>query len=134
MTEAEIIEINKKSESIDETDSVDAKYFYLCGIVTSNKGKRLIDFVFPYTDDELNAAMMEEIQYNSSTEDERKNMTLKHKQKFSQGFLLASYRKRMDDVKIYLFRSINDIPKDEFERIIIEDIDDAKMDRAIVPI
>ena len=133
------MENNKKSESIDVDDdgvdmSIDAKYFYLCGVVTSSKGERSMDFVFPYTDDELNAAMMEEIQYNSSTEDERKNMTLEHKQKFSQGFLLASYRKRMNDVKVCLFRSIDDIPKDEFERRVMEDVDDAKMDRAVVPI
>lgn len=102
------------SEAFAEIEGENPKYYYLCGIRIKDGNKEL-DFNFPYTDSELKAAMMEEIQYNSGSEDERKEMTLEHKQKFSQGFLLASYRKRMNDVKICLFKSDEEYSKDKLQ-------------------
>ena len=114
----------------ENTDEI--KYFYLCGVRIS-KNKRDMDFWFPYTDDELKAAMMEEIQYNSATEDERKEMTLEHKQKFSQGFLLAVFRKRMEDVKICLFKSKEKLTKKDIETK-LHALDTEKLKDSEIPI
>lgn len=100
------------AEAFKEADAENPKYYYLCGVRSKEGSNKELDFLFPYTDSELKAAMMEEIQYNSGSEDERKEMTLEHKQKFSQGFLLASYRKRMNDVSICLFKSDSEYTKD----------------------
>lgn len=103
------------ADAIKEASEADGpKFYYLCGIRVQDDKKEM-DFLFPYTDAELKAAMMEEIQYNSGSEEERKEMTLEHKQKFSQGFLLASYRKRMNDVMICLFRSDEEYTKDKLQ-------------------
>jgi len=116
---------------IDEISEGEIKHYYLCGVRATDKGRNL-DFLFPYTDSELKAAMMEEIQYNSSSDEERKNMSLEHKQKFSQGFLLASYRKRMNDVKICLFRSEKELTKKKIEEHVL-DVDENVLDAAEIP-
>ena len=95
-----------------ENASSTHEYYYMVGI-SNKEDKRDIDFVFNYTNDELNAAMMEQIHYNTIPEENRKDMIMTHKQRFSQGYLLAAYRKRMESVEIHLFKSITDIGRDE---------------------
>lgn len=109
----EIVEVVPASE-ID----TECKYYYLVGIKFEDGGKtKKLDFVFDYTAEDLNAAMMEEIQFNSASEEERKEMKIVYKKKFTQAFLLAMYQKE-NKVMICLFRSDEKFNREELQKCV----------------
>ncbi len=133
---ADIEAVPKTVEGDDlENEELWTKFYYLCG-VDMRKGydRRTLDFLFPYTAEELKSAMMEEIMFNAAPDDQKRDMVLEHKQKFSQGFLLSSYRKRMNNINICLFRSEKESDQKSISHFISKVATEEKLQQAEVPI
>jgi hypothetical protein len=100
------------------TDADWANNYYLVGINCSDPNNKTLHFVFPYDAMEIKEGMMEELLYHASSNEDKKNLKLTSKMKFSQGHLLASFCSEIKGMRICMLKS--DTPKNnsEIEKVI----------------
>ncbi len=101
--------------------------YFLIGLKIDELGNRHLDFVFPYTTAELNKALLEEGAFAEATFDEKRKMVLKHKQKFSEGCLLASYRIRTNGIRVILIKTDGETGVGHIENIVQHNISDFEL-------
>lgn len=110
-------------------------YYYMCGIDLRNGfDKRTVDFIVPYTDEELKVAMMEETLFHSADDAARSEMDLTGKQKFSQAFVLVMYRKKQHNITVSLFRSEKELSEEEIKDKIMTQLTEKDIRDAELPI